>query len=120
ACAMHRQIEMTVAIALVDNVSTVLRDRRTDPSLDQFLDLVDDLGVGGVFLDPAVGGDLDARGTAGREQWGAADEMIEQGLEYERLEIGPRHAGRDGHRDEVAAVKHPFDHAAIKQSSCER
>ena len=54
---------------------------------------------------------------AGREQRRAADEMVEQGLEHQRLEIGPRHARRRGHRDEVAAVEHAFDHAAVEQGA---
>ena len=57
---------------------------------------------------------------AGREQRRAADEMVEQGLEHQRLEVGPRHARRRGHRDEVAAVEHAFDHAAVEQRRGER
>ena len=61
-------------------------------------------------------GDVDAGGAAGREQRRAADEMVEQGLEHQRLEVGPGDAGRRGHRDEVAAEEHALDHAAVEQA----
>ena len=57
---------------------------------------------------------------AGREQRRAADEMVEQGLEHQRLEVGPGHARSRGHRDEVAAVEHALDHAAVEQRPGER
>ena len=57
--------ERAVLVAAIDDVAAVLRDRRADPGFDQFLDLVDDVGVGRVFLDRRRVGDLDA-GGAGR------------------------------------------------------
>ena len=47
-------------VALVDDVAAVLRDRRADAGLDQLLDLVDDVGVGGILVDVGVVGDVDA------------------------------------------------------------
>src|SRR6185503_19806333 len=60
AGAMHRQIEPAVAIALVGDVAAALRDRGTNSGFDQFLDLVDDVGVLGVFLEVAVVSDVDS------------------------------------------------------------
>src|SRR6185295_5365317 len=51
AGALHAEVELPVAIALVDDVAAVLRDCRADPRVEQFLDLVDDFGVGRIFLD---------------------------------------------------------------------
>ena len=48
---------MPVAIAAIDDVAAVLGDRRADAGFDQFLDLVDDVGVGRVFLEAEVVGD---------------------------------------------------------------
>ena len=81
-------------IALVGDVAAVLRDRGADPGFDQFLDLVDDVGVGRVFVEVAgSSATWIPAARARREQRRAADEMVEQGLEHERLEVGPRHAG---------------------------
>src|SRR3954451_9734189 len=49
--AVHREVQMAVLVPLVNDVAAVLRDRRADAGLDQLLDLVDDIGVGRVFLD---------------------------------------------------------------------
>ena len=43
---MHREIEVAVAKALIGDVPAVLCYRRADAGFDQFLDLVDDVGVG--------------------------------------------------------------------------
>ena len=49
--ALHAQVELAVAIALVDDITAILCDRGTNPGVQQLLDLVDDVGVSGVFLD---------------------------------------------------------------------
>jgi len=66
AGAVHGEIEMAVAIALVGNVAAVLGDCGTDSRLDQLLDLLDDVGVSRIFVE--IGGDVDAGGAARREQ----------------------------------------------------
>ena len=63
AGAVHREIEVAVPVALVDDVAAVLRDRGADAGLDQLLDLVDDVGVGGIFLEVDLVGDMDAGGA---------------------------------------------------------
>ena len=67
---------MPVFVALVDNVATVLRNRGADSGLDQFLDLVDDVGVGRVFLEIRFARDVDPGSGARREQRRLADEMV--------------------------------------------
>src|SRR5438477_12356562 len=42
AGAVHRQVQMPIAIAFVDDVAAVLGDGRADARFDQLLDLVDD------------------------------------------------------------------------------
>ena len=86
---VHREIEMALAIALVSNIAPVLRNCRPDAGLDQLLDLVDDVGIGRIFLEIAFRCDVDAGRGAAHEQRCAADEMIEEGLEDERLEVRP-------------------------------
>src|SRR5207245_9438057 len=39
AGAVHREIQVTVLVPLVDDVAAVLRDRRADASLDELLSL---------------------------------------------------------------------------------
>src|SRR5690348_9738286 len=75
AGAVHREIEMTVLVALVDDVAAVLRDRGADPRFDQLLDLVDDVGVGRIFLDVALRSDMDASRASGCEQRRTRHEM---------------------------------------------
>ena len=57
------EIEPAVPVALVDDVAAVLRDRGADAGFDQLLDLVDDVGVGGVLLEVGIVGDVDAGGA---------------------------------------------------------
>ena len=47
-------------IALVDDVAAVLGDRGADAGFDQLLDLVDDVGVGRIFVEIRVARDVDA------------------------------------------------------------
>src|SRR4051812_49196563 len=81
---VHRKIQMPVTIALVGDIAAVLGDRWPDAGLDQLLDLVDDVGVGRVFLKIAVVGYVDTGGSTRHEQWRAADEMVEQRLKNDR------------------------------------
>src|SRR3954447_15895403 len=117
---MHGEIEVSLTVALVDDVAPVLGDSRTHAGLDQFLDLADDVGIGRVFLEIAVIADMDAGGRSGLEQGSAANEMIEEHLEDERLEVGPGYARSRSHRDEVAAEENTLNHAALEQRLCER
>ena len=48
---LHRKIERALAIAAIDDVAAVLRHRGADAGLEQFLDLRDDLGVGGILVE---------------------------------------------------------------------
>ena len=114
AGAVHREIEVAVPVALVDDVAAVLCDRRADARFDQLLDLVDDVGVGRVFLEIRFARDVDSGGGARREQRRAADEMVEQRLDHEGFEIAPGDARSGGDRDEIAAVEDPFDEAAVE------
>src|SRR6185369_4641614 len=98
AGAVHRKIEVAVLVTLVDDVATVLGDRRTHAGLDQLLDLVDDVGVLRVLLEVRFRRDIDARGAAGREQRRTAHKMVEQRFEHQRFEVGPGNARRCGHR----------------------
>src|SRR6185369_9414220 len=87
AGAVHGKEQSAVAVALVGDIAAVLRDRWPHPSLDQLLDLVDDVGVFRILFEGGLARDVDSRGAAGDEHWRAADEMVEQGLEHERLEV---------------------------------
>src|SRR5579864_2148070 len=86
---VHGQIETSVPIALVGDVAAVLSDCRTNPGLEQFLDLFDNICVLGILFEVGIIGDMDTGSSPGDEQRRTADEMIEQGLEHERLEISP-------------------------------
>src|SRR5881398_3385468 len=99
--AMHRQIESPAAIASVRDVSAVLRDSRADPGLDQFLDLLDDIAIGRVFLETVGFGDLDARRAALREQRRPTDEMVQQRFDHQRFKVAPGHARRRGDGYEI-------------------
>ena len=114
--SMHRQIKVPVTITFVDDVTAVLGNCRPDPRFDQLLDLLDDVGVGWIFIDFAIAINMDAGSIARREQRRAADEVVEQGLQDDRFEITPRHTGRNCHRYEFATVKYAFDHAAVEES----
>src|SRR6185503_18786702 len=120
AGALKAKIERALGVAAIDDVAAVLRHRRADPGFDQFLDLVDDVGVGRVFLYRRSVGDLDA-GRAGRvEQGRLADEVIEQDADHLRFKLCPRGAGARRYRDEVAAEEHTFDMAGGEQFRSQR
>ena len=96
---MQLEIDLPLDKPAIDDVTAVTRNRRPHPRFDQILDLVDDVGIGRVFLDMLFGRNVDAGRAAGREQRRAPDEMVKQSLEYDRLEVGPRHAGSRRYRD---------------------
>ena len=91
------QIDHALAEAAVDDVAAVVGDRRAHAGFDQFLDLLDDLGVGRIVADildprPAPAKPL---ALAPANSGALADEMVEQHRDDLRLELPPsRHPAR--------------------------
>ena len=64
------QVDDAVLEILKDDVAAIHCHRRPHPGFEQFLDLVDDVGVGRVVLEgrSGVGSDFNSRGAALSEQ----------------------------------------------------
>src|SRR5690606_5558424 len=117
AGAVHREVDNPVAESAIEDVAAVARHGGAYAGLDQFLDLLDHLGVGWIVIDRLIiGRDGDATCAAAGEQGRLADEMVQQNGDNLRLERGPLRAGRGGDRDEVAAEEDAGYLAGIEQS----
>src|SRR5690606_11506823 len=117
AGAVHREIDDPVAESAIEDVAAVARHGGAYAGLDQFLDLVDHVGVGWIVVDRfVIGLDGDAACATAGEQGRLADDMVEQNGDDLRLERGPLRAGRGGDRDEVAAEEDAGYLAGIEQS----
>ena len=105
------EVERAFAIAAIDDVAAVLGDRRADAGFDQFLDLVDDVGVGRVFLDRRGRRRRGCRRRVPAANNGAPLTKWSSSMPTTcGSSVIPRRAGRGGDRNEVAAEEHAFDH----------
>src|SRR3546814_11699668 len=57
ARALHLQIHIALVETAIDDVAAVVGDRGTNARFDQFLDLFDDVGVGGIVGEARILGD---------------------------------------------------------------
>src|SRR3546814_5570029 len=74
AGALHLQIHIALVETAIDDVAAIVGDRGADARFDQLLDLLDDVGVGGI-----VG---EARILGGHRETGARSEEHTSELQY--------------------------------------